>query len=205
MTNFFKWSDDHYQFIKNNIKGTSYKELHKMFKDEFNVDVTFKKFQTYVSRKKLTNDIDTTFNKGATPWNKGKKGLWFKGAENTWFKKGQKPINKRSIGSIYKPSKENRQILIKVDDTGVRKKDWIPLSHAVYTKYYGEIPKGHVVIHKNKNNRDFTPDNLQVISRGNLAKVNNRGMYDDEPEYNTALIKCMELDTVIKEIKNERT
>ena len=201
MTNYFKWSDDHYQFIKNNIKGTSYKELHKMFIDEFDVNVTFNKFKGYVSRKKLTNDIDATFDKGATPWNKGKKGLWFKGAENTWFKKGHEPTTKKPIGSIYEPPKEDRQILIKVNDTGVRKNDWIPLSHAVYTKHYGEVPKGHAVIHKNKNNRDFTPENLQAISRGDLAKVNKRGMYDNEPEYNTALIKYMELDTVIKELK----
>ena len=43
----------------------------------------------------------------------------------------------------------------------------------VYEENFGKIPKGFVVIHKDGDKDNDSPDNLEAISRGELMKRNN--------------------------------
>lgn len=103
-----------------------------------------------------------TFQKGHVPHNKGKPFPSKGRAKETQFKKGCLPHNWKPVGTerITKDGYIER----KVSDTRT-KKDWVPVHNIVWIRAHGEIPKGHIVIFKNKNKMDFRLDNLELISR----------------------------------------
>ena len=59
----------------------------------------------------------------------------------------------------------------KVTDTGYTPKDWVAVSHIEWEKHSGrKVPKGHAVIFRDSNNRNFAPANLELISRADLMR-----------------------------------
>lgn len=125
------------------------------------------------------------FRPGTTPWNKSLKG-WDAGGRShqTRFKKGNTPPQQKPEGTVSRIAslKKNgtREIAyyINIDWRGNRK------AHNNYRWYLWEVenqqdrPKGHVLITKNGNPDDIRIENLQLISRAELIKLNNpKGQY----------------------------
>ena len=52
----------------------------------------------------------------------------------------------------------------------------------MYEFYYGKIPAGYHVFFKNKNNRDFSKENLGIISRQESVIMNHTGRVSDFSE-----------------------
>lgn len=111
------------------------------------------------------------FKPGAVPWNKGTHYV-APGSEKTRFKKGQLPPNWKPIGSerVTKDGYLQR----KLTDTGYPPRDWVPVSHIEWEKHNGRpVPKGHAVVFKDGNSRNFAGDNLELISRAALMRRNS--------------------------------
>jgi hypothetical protein len=111
------------------------------------------------------------FKPGLTHWNKGLS-YTAPGSERTHFKKGEKPATWMPIGSerVTKDGYLQR----KVTDTGYTPKDWVAVSHIEWEKHSGrKVPKGHAVIFRDSNNRNFAPANLELISRADLMRRNS--------------------------------
>lgn len=111
------------------------------------------------------------FKPGLTPWNKG---THFSppGSERTRFKKGQKSSTWLPIGSerVTKDGYLER----KMTDTGYPPRDWVAVSHIEWEKHNGRpVPKGHAVIFRDGDKRNFTPANLELISRAELMRRNS--------------------------------
>lgn len=102
-----------------------------------------------------------TFQKGHTSYNKGKKGLQTGGSAG-WFKKGQQPSSTKPVGIItVRVDGDNRiRVMYKIAD-----RRWIPYAHHVFAQWYGEVPKGMVIVHKNNNRLDFRLENLECITK----------------------------------------
>lgn len=118
-----------------------------------------------------------TFEKGHQPWNKGTS-YSAPGSELTQFKKGNKPHTWLPIGSerVTKDGYLER----KLTDTGVTRHDWKPVSHIEWEKHNGRpVPKGHAVIFRDGDKRNFAPANLELISRADLMR---RNTYLNMPE-----------------------
>lgn len=107
----------------------------------------------------------TQFKIGNEPWNKGVKGIHLN--PETEFKKGE------HVGEDHASWKGGIQVA-KRDGVylwdGANKR--VRRSRRVYEEAYGEIPKGYVIYHKNGDRFDDRPENLEAISRGELAKRN---------------------------------
>lgn len=113
------------------------------------------------------------FKKGDTPHNKGKKFEDYLSEESvekvkkTQYKKGQTAGENSNTwkGGIQEMSNDCVHLY-----KGVGKRVRRP--REIYTKYFGEIPKGYVVIHIDGNKHNDDPSNLKAISRAENLKRN---------------------------------
>ena len=111
------------------------------------------------------------FKPGLVPWNKGTN-YSAPGSERTRFKKGECPANWQPIGS--ERVTQDGYLQRKMTDTGYPPRDWVPVSHIEWEKHNGRpVPKGHAVVFRDGNDRNFAPANLELISRADLMRRNS--------------------------------
>jgi len=184
-----KYSAEEHQFIIDNVKGITLKEL----TDKFN-----KKFKLNVSESAIANQkvklgvrsgiVGGRFEKGHIPANKGKKGYMtpeqYEKCKATMFKKGNIPANSRPIGS-ERIDKRDGSILIKIQD-GHLQHNWTSKSRYIYEQAHGKIPKGHKVIFADGNNRNFDLDNLVLVSNAEELIMNQKGLFKQDKELTKA-------------------
>lgn len=192
------WTDEQKEFVRSNIKGTPYKTMWKMFNEHFGTNLTFNQMHGFLGRNKLKNGYDARFQKGQESWNKGKKGLQL-GGESGWFKKGQQPINYRPVGSERIDSKDG-YIVMKVQDEGAYQERWKHKHVVVWEKQNGKVPENHVIafLDNDKTNTDI--DNLVLLSRSELVRMNQNGYFSSDPEITKAGIALVKLNNRVNEI-----
>lgn len=116
------------------------------------------------------------FNPGGAPWNKGTHFTAGGRSDETRFKKGHVTHTWRPIGS-ERVSKEG-YLQRKMTDTGVTRRDYVPVHRLVWLAAGREIPPGHALLFRDGNKRNFALDNLELVSRQELMArntVHNRG------------------------------
>src|SRR5690625_2423676 len=168
-----KWTDEQEKYIKKIVKGRSRKETHRMVNKKFGLSLTFNQIVGYMKRNGLTTGFDGRFKKGQPSWNKGMKGL-NTGGEKGWFVKGQKSINYKKIGSEMVDV--DGYVRIKVQDHGTYPERWRAKHRILWEKKYGKIPEGYAVIFGDGDKANLDIDNLVLVSRAQLAVLNNRGL-----------------------------
>lgn len=142
------------------------------------------------------------FKPGHKPWNTGKKG-WQAGgrARDTQFKKGDKPSNTwRPIGA-ERVSKDGL-LQRKVADTGDKKTDWRPVHVLIWEAENGPVPEGHIVVFKDRDQRNFSPDNLEAITRAENMRRNSIDRYP--PEYRQGAITLGWFKRRINKVEQEQ-
>ena len=110
--------------------------------------------------------LRTSFKKGQTPWNKGLKGTHF--SPDTEFKKGENVGDKHPSwrGGVQVVSKDCIYLR-----TGINERKRRP--HIIWKETHKtKVPKGHVVYHKDGNRYNDDPDNLILITRAELLRIN---------------------------------
>jgi hypothetical protein len=118
-------------------------------------------------RGKLKAGKKYQFKKGEIPWNKGLEG--FNPSPETCFKEGQ------FVGKEHPSWKGGIQHI--TNDcvhlwAGCNKRVRRP--RIIYKKYFGKIPKGFIVFHKDGDKENDDPNNLIAISRAELLEINNK-------------------------------
>lgn len=88
-----------------------------------------------------------TFKKGNKAWNKNMKGLRT-GGDAGFFKKGHIPHTTKENGTITVRYDEHGRIWLAIK---VENNKWVRYSHYVFSQYYGEVPKGMCIRHRNDN------------------------------------------------------
>ncbi|MBR4934470.1 MAG: HNH endonuclease [Anaerotignum sp.] len=118
----------------------------------------------------LSSGLAGHFEKGHTPYNKGKKGQCAAGCEKTWFKKGGTPGNHREVGeervTIY------GYLEVKVAEPNV----WRAKHHVIWEQHHGPIPEKHVVIFRDRDKTNLSIDNLVLVHRAANAIMNQNGL-----------------------------
>lgn len=110
------------------------------------------------------------FPKGHVPINKGKKGVNHPGMKATQFKKGQHPHTWKPIGT-ERLSKEG-YLQIKLRDTGVTRRDYVPVHHLVWELHRGAIPEKHHVSFKDGDKTNIIIENLELVSWAEMMQRN---------------------------------
>ena len=174
------------EFLINNVRGITLKELTNRFNKKFNLNIT----ESSIANRKVKLGIKSgivggRFEKGQTSWNKGKKmsSDQYKKCATTMFKKGNIPANAREIGS--ERVDKNGYILIKIQD-GHKNNNWTRKHRYLYEQAYGKIPKGHKVIFADGNNRNFDLDNLVLISDAEGLIMNRNRLFKKDKDLTKA-------------------
>ena len=177
------------EFLKQNVKGISLKELTNEFNEKFNLNLTERAISCRKCKLRLSSGINSgCFKKGHVPFNKGTKGLLK--PNKTSFKKGHIPSNYRPIGSERVTKDGNIQI--KTKDPNV----WQLKHRYIYEQHYGTIPKGYNVMFSDKNKRNFDINNLILVSKTeDLIMNQNKLIYKNND--------CTKVGLVIAKIINK--
>lgn len=94
-----KWTNEEICFLREMAPGRSYRELHKIVQESFDILVTKSALNGTLKRYGIRNGIDQTFKKNHVPHNKGQGGIHYPGSEKGWFQKGNIPWNYKPIGA----------------------------------------------------------------------------------------------------------
>lgn len=111
------------------------------------------------------------FKPGQEAWNKGIKFDSGGRSHETRFKPGRRPHTWTPIGT-ERLSKEG-YLERKIADTGVTRKDYVPVHRLVYEEHNGPIPEGHTIVFRDKDKTNRDPGNLECISRADLMRRNS--------------------------------
>ena len=118
------------------------------------------------------------FDKGITPWNKGKRYDSGGRSHETRFKPGDRPKTYKPVGS-ERVSKEG-YLQRKMTDTGYPPRDWVPVHHVVWREAGREIPSGFRLTFRDGNKRNFSLDNLELVSIADMMRRNTFHNYGPE-------------------------
>lgn len=163
-----KFTKEENDFIKQIYKGKGWQDIADEANKEFNINLNASQIGSFLRRNKLNTGRSGRFQPGGTPWNKDKKGISI-GGEQTYFRKGHKPHNSKDVGSERVNS--DGYIYVKV----AQPNDWKAKHRLVYEKYYGQIPKDHIIIFSDGDRMNTNIDNLILISRGDSVLLNKHG------------------------------
>lgn len=124
------------QFLIQNVKGITLKELTARFNKRFSLLLSEDSIANRKNKLKISSGIKGgQFEKGHIPINKGTKGMFNVGGNRTSFKKGNIPQNHKPVG--YERINVDGYIEIKTKEPNVFK-----LKHrVVYEEANGPIPK----------------------------------------------------------------
>lgn len=117
------------------------------------------------------------FQKRATPWNAGMKGLHI-GGEETQFKPGHRPQNEVPVGTEVIDSDGYRKRKVRDDaPKGRAYRNWKFAHVILWEEHNGPVPTGHAVTFKNGNRADLRIENLELLSRRELMRRNTIQRY----------------------------
>lgn len=195
------WTPDMDNVLKENYPYKETSEVAKM------LGLTTKQILCRARRLKLHKSPEVfkgirengMFLKGHVPFNKGKKQHEFMSEEviqktiATRFKKGQIPVNVKNVG--YERITRDGYVEIKTE------KGFVLKHRMLWEKYYGTIPKRHVIRFKNGNKQDVRIENLELVTFENNMKDNT--IHNYPPEIKTAMRRISKLKRMVK--KYEQT
>lgn len=193
------------QFLINNVKGITLKELTKKFNDNFN----YKLSESAIANRKNTLKISSRikggqFQKGQVGWNKGKKWKDYMSQEGqnnsrrTCFKKGNKPHNHRPVGS--ERITIDGYVKIKVAEPN----KWELKARVIYENKYGKIPVEHKLIYLDGNKQNLELSNLKVVSSAEELIMNNNKLRYDKKELTEVGYTIAKIIHKQGKLKNER-
>lgn len=155
-------------FIKKNCIARSFRELTVLFNKRFSLSLSVDQIKSAMSKRGLKNGNNGCFPPGHVPHNKGMKGIRVSIA--TEFKKGNRPANYMPVGS--ERINGDGYIDVKVSDPN----KWTAKHRIIYEQIHGPIPKGSIIIFADGNKLNIEPDNLLLVTRGELAVMNRSGL-----------------------------
>ena len=165
----YYWTDEEKEYLKKIVYGHHYNEIADMMTKKFNHEFTVKQVKSAISNRRLNTGFTGRFEKGHTPANKGKR-IIVDGTQKTWFKKGHVPVNKKPVGTEI--INTDGYTLVKIAEPS----EWKLKQQLIWEKHNGPIPKGHIVIFADRDKRNFSIDNLVLVSHRQLLIMNKNNL-----------------------------
>lgn len=193
-----KYTDEMFEWVKNNTVGVSYEELSERFEKQFGVKVHPNNLKRLCYRAGAYNGRDCRIKPGNVPLNKGTKGMYNVGGNSTSFKKGMIPKNWRPIGS-------ERVTADGYVEVKVAERNWRPKHIIEWEKVNGPVPAGHVLRFIDGNSLNVNLDNLALITLAENVVINNLKLVQKNGDHdlNMAGINTGKLITAINKKARE--
>jgi hypothetical protein len=193
------YTEIHKKFLQRHEK-TPRKELVKLFNAEFGTDVPYKALSQKCTKMGLVCPNGGCFSKGHVSYNKGTKGIMK--PNKTSYKRGNLPHNTKKVGTITTVNDKNGYLYMRIKIAEPNK--WQMLHAYIWEQKHGQIPKGYCVIFKDKNSLNLKPHNLMLVSRAELARLNQKYANIDESLKETALQVVKVSNAINKKSKEMR-
>lgn len=177
-----KYLKEHEDFLRKH-ESTPRKELTKLFNAKFKTEVSSNGLEQKCRKIGLVCPNNGCFKKGSIPANKGTKGLTKR--NKTSFDFGNRPMNAKKVGSVVTRKDKNGSSYMRIKIEEPNK--WQMLHVYIYEHKHGKVPKGYCVIFKDKNTLNTRLDNLMLVSRDELARLNQKYAHIDKSLKETAL------------------
>ena len=161
-----RYTAEQIQFLRDNINGTKYADIHRLFNEKFNLSLTEYQVTGTLRRYGLRNKRDVHFKKGQIPPNKGVKG--YNAGNPTRFRKGHTPKNHRQVGA--EKLDVDGYLRVKTAEP----KTWRLKHHVIWESINGQIPEGYTVLFADGDKANFSIENLILVSRQELMIMNKR-------------------------------
>lgn len=168
------WSSEQKEYLMRITPGKHYKEIQELMNRRFDTCFSMGQIKGAISRYKLNTGFTGHFEKGSTPFNKGKKGLG--GWEPTQFKKGNIPANHREVGS------ERLNVYGYYEVKIAEPNKWALKHKVIWEKLNGPIPKGYAVIFGDGEKSNFESNNLILVSRQQLLTLNRNNLIQNDAD-----------------------
>jgi hypothetical protein len=191
-----KYTQEQTDYIAEHVIGMSNAELTKMFNAHFGLTLSNTQISGFKKRLGLKSGLDSRFKPGSVPFNKGQKGVG--GWEPTQFKKGNRPLNYRPVGS----ERVNVEGYVEIKVADPRK--WQLKHRVIWEEENGPIPKSHAVIFGDGNRSNTEIDNLILVSRKQLARLNQNNLIQDNADLTRAGIVIADIYSKISERKRPK-
>lgn len=195
-----KWTKEEIEFVRKIYPDCTNKEISKMLKEKFGIEVTKQMLTRARNRYKFgyKKQNPGCFTKGFTPWNKGRpmsSETWEK-IKDTTFKKGNKTWNTRSVGS--ERVDVDGYIYVKTAEPD----KWELKHRVVWEKHNGKLKKGFNVVFLDGNRQNCNIENLRAVTRRHCAAMSKKQRWKvGEPEVVDASITLTVLESKIHNIK----
>ena len=171
-----KYTPEVRAFIEAHNKGRTAAELADLVNATFGTSYTAVQIKSYRKNHHLNSGLTGHFEKGNVPHNKGKKTGSYPGMVSTQFKKGNVPLNHRPVGSERVTRDGYRER--KISEPNI----WRAVHFLNWEAVNGPIPKGCVLIFKDRDRTNCEVSNLLLVTRAELARMNQRGLISTIPE-----------------------
>ncbi|MFC3875397.1 HNH endonuclease [Neisseria musculi] len=187
------YSEDEKTFLKAN-STLQRKELAAAFNKRFDRDLSVQNIKSMCTRNRWLTGRDGRFEKGSRPANKGTKGFMKENGGS--FKKGHRPRNSVSVGTEV-VAKD--WVKVKVAEPNV----WRNKSHMVWEQYHGSPPpRGMFLLHLDCDFTNNAIENLVMVSRADMGKLNKRKFRDTPLELRQSLVLVAKIGTAINNRKD---
>lgn len=191
-----RWSEEEKKYLGEITPGKHRKEILDLMNEKFEYNFNLAQIESAIKRFGYNTGFNGQFKKGHKTWNKGTKGLT--GINKTSFKKGHKPWNKKEVGS--ERTDVEGYILVKVDEPSVWK-----LKHRImYEKYHNvKLTQDDVIIFADQNKSNLEKDNLILITKNQLLKMNQDKLIFNDKELTKTGVNIAKLIIKTKEKMEE--
>lgn len=176
-----RWTSEQLAWLAEAYTRMIINEIIHAAKDELGIELTYNQVNGATSRYKMQSGRTGQFVKGGTPWNTGKRG--YMGANRTSFKPGNLPHNANPLWH----EREDRDGYIELHVP--ERNPWTGYKYRYKGKHVWlweqatgrKLPRGHAVIFRDGNRRNFDIDNLVLVTRSQLLAL-NRHRYHQQPD-----------------------
>lgn len=177
-----KYRDEHIEFLRENVKGITLRELTNRFNKKFNMNVNESAISNLKTKYNLASGIvGGQFPKGHIPANKGKKGYMskeqYEKCKATMFKKGNMPQNHRPVGS--ERIDQDGYTYIKVAEPN----KWKLKHRLLWEQHKGPIPPKHRLIFADGNRQNICLENLILVSYAESLIMSKRDLFSENAEF----------------------
>lgn len=184
------WTDEQIQFLKENYKKFGDSDLAKIFNEKWFKQKGWTKKHIEKKRKYLK------LKRSDKQLLQIHKNLVKSGWGKLCNKRRWETTGSNKLGTIVL---WNQKKYIKTSS------GYVPLWVFNYKVFIGQIPKGMMVIHKDRNKLNCNPENLFLLSREDNARRNRWNSYGKYPEdVKIQLRKIRKLKQIIKKKSNEQ-
>ena len=176
-------------YLKHSLKGLTF-----LFNEKFKTNLTIGQIRSYTRNHSIRSGRTGCFEKGHKSWNNGTKGLT--GANRTSFKKGNVPANRKPLWDERVCSKDGF-ILMKVPEPNPYTGFPTRYKHKhvyIWEQTHGPVPKGMIVALRDGVKTNCDPDNLMLLSRAELLRLNQRGYKDAPDELKPSILALVKLE-----------